>query len=80
MTMTGTVLQFGRKGFGYIERDDSGQSIYFHIADVPGLAVLHSGERVAFTVTQAAKGPRAVNVTRITPAATLGVSNENARA
>lgn len=75
--MTGTVLHFGRKGFGYIECDDTQRSIYFHITDVPGLAVLHQGERVRFTITQAAKGPRAVNVTRITPAATLGVSNDH---
>jgi cold shock CspA family protein len=59
---TGTVSHYGRKGFGWIEVDETHQSAFVHIADVRGCVVLHPGERVSFTLRSGPKGLRAVDV------------------
>ncbi len=64
----GTVKFFhDRKGYGFIERDDTDEDdddVFFHMEDVGG-ADLEEGEEVEFEVEEADKGPRAVNVERI---------------
>jgi cold shock CspA family protein len=46
-TTRGTVASFGRvKGHGYIQPDDGGEPVYFHVSDVDGL--LRVGQRVEF--------------------------------
>ncbi len=67
--VTGTVKFFhDRKGYGFIERDDTDEDedddVFFHMEDVGG-PDLEEGEEVEFEVEEADKGPRAVNVERL---------------
>lgn len=54
------VVAYGRRGFGWL--DWCGRSVYCHISDVPGRAVLHVGDKVEFDLTESPKGFRARNV------------------
>jgi len=61
----GTVAFFhDRKGYGFIETDDSDEDVFFHMEDVGG-PDLEEGAEVEFDIEQADKGPRAVNLTRV---------------
>ncbi|MDZ7687339.1 MAG: cold shock domain-containing protein [Halobacteriales archaeon] len=65
----GTVKFFhDRKGYGFIERndtdDDADDDVFFHMEDIEG-PDLEEGEEVRFDVEEADKGPRAKNVERI---------------
>ncbi|MFN2383048.1 MAG: cold-shock protein [Gemmatimonadota bacterium] len=63
----GAVKWFdAQKGFGFIERPD-GSDIFVHYSDIvgDGFRTLSEGQQVHFQVTQSAKGPQAVNVTRV---------------
>ncbi len=61
----GTVAFFhDRKGYGFIETDDSDDDVFFHMEDVGG-PDLEEGEEVEFEIEQADQGPRAKNVTRL---------------
>jgi len=54
------------KGYGFIERDDEGQSDVFvhHSAiNMEGYKSLVEGDRVTFDIEQGQKGPYAANVT-----------------
>ncbi len=62
----GTVSFFhDRKGYGFIETDDSedGEDVFFHMEDVGG-PDLEEGEEVEFDIVPGDKGPRADNLTR----------------
>jgi len=60
----GTVSFFhDRKGYGFIETDDSDDDVFFHMEDVGG-DDLEEGEEVEFDVTSGDKGPRAERLTR----------------
>ena len=62
---TGTVAFFhDRKGYGFIETDDSDEDVFFHMEDVGG-EDLQEGQEVEFEITSGAKGPRATNLTRL---------------
>jgi len=62
---TGTVSFFhDRKGYGFIETDDSDDDVFFHMEDVGG-PDLEEGEEVEFEITSGQKGPRAANVKRL---------------
>ena len=62
---TGTVAFFhDRKGYGFIETEDSDEDVFFHMDDVEG-PDLEEGEEVEFDIEQADKGPRAVNLQRV---------------
>ncbi len=62
---TGTVAFFhDRKGYGFIESDDSDEDVFFHMEDVGG-EDLQEGQEVEFEITSGAKGPRATNLTRL---------------
>ena len=61
----GTVSFFhDRKGYGFIETDDSDDDVFFHMEDVGG-DDLEEGEEVEFDVTSGDKGPRAERLTRV---------------
>ena len=61
---TGTVVFFhDRKGYGFIETEDSDEDVFFHMDDVEG-PDLEEGEEVSFDIEAADKGPRATNVQR----------------
>jgi CspA family cold shock protein len=62
---TGTVAFFhDRKGYGFIETEESDEDVFFHMEDVGG-PDLEEGQEVEFDIEQADKGPRAVNVQRV---------------
>ncbi|MFB6086450.1 MAG: cold-shock protein [Halodesulfurarchaeum sp.] len=62
---TGTVAFFNeRKGYGFIESDESEEDVFFHMEDVGG-PDLEEGQEVEFDIEQADKGPRATNLTRL---------------
>ena len=62
---TGTVKWFnGKKGFGFITPDDSGEDLFVHHSEVrtTGYATLVEGQNVEFDIGQGKKGPCATNV------------------
>jgi CspA family cold shock protein len=64
---SGTVKWFDdKKGFGFIENDDGGD-IFVHHTGIQGsgFKTLSDGERVSFDIEQGEKGPKAVNVVKV---------------
>ena len=62
---TGTVKWFNaEKGFGFIAPDDGGPDVFAHYSaiDASGYRSLDENQKVAFDVTQGAKGPQASNI------------------
>jgi len=60
----GSVKWFnGKKGFGFISRDD-GNDVFVHFSAIKrdGFKVLYEGDQVEFEVTQGPKGLQAANV------------------
>ncbi|MBC7692702.1 MAG: cold-shock protein [Methylotenera sp.] len=56
------------KGFGFIERGDSGGDIFVHytaISSDAGYKTLVEGQEVQFDVYEGPKGPQAQNVMRV---------------
>jgi len=65
----GTVKFFhDRKGYGFIERNDTDEDedddVFFHMEDIEG-PDLEEGEEVSFDIEESDKGPRAKNLRRI---------------
>jgi len=65
----GTVKFFhDRKGYGFIERNDTDEDadddVFFHMEDVEG-PDLEEGEEVRFEVEEADEGPRAKDLERL---------------
>lgn len=65
----GTVKFFhDRKGYGFIERNDTDEDadddVFFHMEDIGG-PDLEEGQDLEFDIEQADKGPRAKNVERL---------------
>ena len=66
MENKGKVKWFNEsKGYGFIEQDGGGD-IFVHFSAIQGdgFKTLTAGQEVKFEVTQGAKGPQAINVTR----------------
>lgn len=64
----GTVKWFNeKKGYGFIQQNDGGPDVFVHYSGIKGdgFKNLAEGEHVSFEVQQGAKGPAAVNVTRV---------------
>ncbi|NCO19946.1 MAG: cold-shock protein [Gammaproteobacteria bacterium] len=65
---TGTVKWFNdAKGFGFISQDNGGKDVFVHFSSLSGSGFksLAEGQKVAFDVTDGAKGPQASNVVSI---------------
>ncbi len=64
--MQGTVKWFNnQKGFGFI-CDEAGNDVFVHYSGIQteGFKSLEEGQKVEFEITQGAKGPQAINVTK----------------
>ena len=65
--MNGTVKWFNnQKGYGFIS-DAEGNDVFVHYSglNMEGFKSLEEGQEVEFDVTEGAKGPQAVNVTKL---------------
>ena len=68
MAPEGTVKWFdNKKGFGFIETDDSGEDVFVHYSalQAEGFKTLEEGQRVSFDIVQGDKGPKAANVSPV---------------
>ena len=65
--MKGTVKWFNnQKGYGFI-CDEQGNDVFVHYTglNMEGFKTLDEGQEVEYDVTEGAKGPQAVNVTKL---------------
>ncbi len=60
----GTIKRITDRGFGFIQTQDGGEDMFFHMSSCNGVEFdnLTEGQRVSFEVGQGPKGPRAENV------------------
>ena len=66
--LKGTVKWFnGKKGFGFIEREDKEKDAFVHASAVKaaGIRYLNEGDKLEFTLEDGPKGPSAVNLKKI---------------
>ena len=67
-TRKGKVKWFnGKKGYGFIERDDKEKDVFCHASAVKagGMRFLNEGDAVEFTLEDGPKGPSAVNLKKL---------------
>ena len=67
-TLKGTVKWFnGKKGFGFIEREDKEKDAFVHITAVKaaGLKDLQESDKLEFILEDGPKGPSAVNLKKL---------------
>ncbi len=67
-TLKGTVKWFnGKKGFGFIEREDKEKDVFCHASAVKaaGMRYLNEGDKLEFTLEDGPKGPSAVNLKKL---------------
>ncbi len=65
--LTGRVKWFnGKKGYGFIERDDKEKDVFVHASAVrdAGLRFLNEGDVITFEVESGEKGPSAVRLSK----------------
>ena len=66
--LKGTVKWFnGKKGFGFIEREDKEKDAFVHASAVKaaGMRFLNEGDKLEFDMEEGPKGPSAVNLKKI---------------
>ena len=66
--LKGRVKWFnGKKGYGFIEREDKEKDVFVHASAVreAGLRFLNEGDSLEFEVESGDKGPSAVNLKKI---------------
>ena len=67
-TLKGTVKWFnGKKGFGFIEREDKEKDAFVHESAVKtaGMRFLNEGDKLEFEMEDGPKGPSAINLKKI---------------
>ena len=67
-TLKGTVKWFnGKKGFGFIEREDKEKDVFLHITAVKAAEIktLQENDKLEFSLEDGPKGPSAVNLKKI---------------
>ena len=67
-TIKGTVKWFnGKKGFGFIEREDKEKDAFVHASSVKtaGMRNLNEGDKLEFELEDGPKGPSAINLKKI---------------
>jgi CspA family cold shock protein len=52
----------GRKGFGFIAKEDGSGDVFAHFKEIAGGGYLNEGDRVKFEITISPKGERATNI------------------
>ena len=57
----------GKKGFGFIEREDKEKDAFVHITAVKaaGIKTLQENDKLEFTLEDGPKGPSAVNLKKL---------------
>jgi cold shock CspA family protein len=55
-------VYFDDKGYGFLERRDQGEDLFFHISDLPGRETVSQGECFAYDLEKSEKGLRAINL------------------
>jgi CspA family cold shock protein len=68
MPSYGMVKWFdGRKGFGFIEKEDGSGDVFVHFTDLvgEGYRTLREGDKVKFEITNSPKGEKAAQVERV---------------
>ena len=57
----------GKKGFGFIERDDKEKDVFVHITAVKAAEIktLQENDKLEFSLEDGPKGPSAVNLKKI---------------
>ena len=66
--LKGTVKWFnGKKGFGFIEREDKEKDSFVHASAVKaaGMRFLNEGDKLEFEMEDGPKGPSAINLKKI---------------
>tara|TARA_B100001142_G_scaffold223936_1_gene222079 strand:+ start:125 stop:334 length:210 start_codon:yes stop_codon:yes gene_type:complete len=69
MSLKGKVKWFnGKKGYGFIEREDKEKDVFVHASAVreAGLRFLNEGDELTFEVAEGDKGPSAVKLQKTT--------------
>lgn len=63
----GTIARLMDKGYGFIKTEDSEKDLFFHANELQDIDFdsLKEGDEVQFEVKEEAKGPQAVNVSRV---------------
>ena len=66
-TIQGKVKWFnGKKGYGFIERDDKEKDAFVHARAVKAAGrYLNEGDKIEFTLEDGPKGPSAVNLKKL---------------
>ena len=65
--LNGTVKWYnGKKGFGFIEREDKEKDVFVHASAVKtgGFRYLNEGDKISFDLEDGPKGPSAVNLSK----------------
>lgn len=65
MTKGKIARKLTEKGFGFIRHDDGREFFFHHSQCTTPFEELEEGDDVSFESEKSAKGPRAVNVTRM---------------
>ena len=66
--LKGTVKWFnGKKGFGFIEREDKEKDSFVHASAVKaaGMRFLNEGDKLEFELEDGPKGPSAINLKKV---------------